>query len=62
LGAGAGDGVPREESAESEGLGWLVSFVIRPDPTRLAPSPPFDTEAAKFAALVERVRARLRAV
>ena len=50
----------REEFAESESLGWLVSFVIRPDPTRLAPSPPFDSESARFAALVERVRSRLR--
>ncbi|MGD9990435.1 primosomal protein [Pseudonocardia sp.] len=60
IGDWAGDEVPREELAESESLGWLVSFVIRPDPTRLAPSPPFDTDAATFAALVERVRARLR--
>jgi len=29
---------------QSESLGWLVSFILRPDPTRLAPSPPFDAE------------------
>lgn len=60
IGDWANDETAREEFAESETLGWLVSFVIRPDPTRLAPSPPFDAEAARFAALVERVRARLR--
>ncbi|GJF06957.1 primosomal protein [Pseudonocardia sp. D17] len=60
IGDWAGDPVPREEFAESESLGWLVSFVIRPDPTRLAPSPPFDSESARFAALVERVRSRPR--
>jgi hypothetical protein len=36
----------------SESLGWLVSFVLRPDPTRLAPSPPFDTEVASWRQLV----------
>jgi hypothetical protein len=33
--------------------------VIKPDPTRLAPSPPFDAEAAKFRELVEGLTARL---
>ena len=30
--------------------GWLVSFIVKPDPTRLAPSPPFDAEARRAAA------------
>jgi hypothetical protein len=34
--------------APSESLGWLVSFVLRPDPTRLAPSAPFDAEVAAW--------------
>ncbi|HKS53172.1 MAG TPA: primosomal protein [Pseudonocardiaceae bacterium] len=38
--------------ASSEPLGWLVSFLLRPDPTRLAPSPPFDAEVAAWRALV----------
>ena len=38
--------------ASSEPLGWLVSFLLRPDPTRLAPSPPFDAEVAAWRLLV----------
>lgn len=45
----------------SESLGWLVSFVLRPDPNRLAPSPPFDTEQSEWRKLVESFEARLRA-
>ena len=50
----------RQALAESQALGWLVSFVIKPDPTRLAPSPPFDAEAARFRELAEAVTARLQ--
>jgi hypothetical protein len=59
VGDWAGDDQPREALAESQALGWLVSFVIKPDPTRLAPSPPFDAEAARFRELVEDLQARL---
>jgi hypothetical protein len=59
VGDWAGDDDAREALAESQPLGWLVSFVIKPDPTRLAPSPPFDAEAAKFRELVEGFTARL---
>jgi hypothetical protein len=38
--------------ASSEPLGWLVSFLLRPDPTRLAPSAPYDAEVAAWRALV----------
>jgi hypothetical protein len=55
----AGDPEPARALAESESLGWLVSFVIRPNPTRLAPSPPFDTEAARWRELVHATEARL---
>jgi len=55
----AGDDEPREALAESQSLGWLVSFVIRPDPTRLAPSPPFDADAAKWRELVDDLEKRL---
>ncbi|WP_020668235.1 hypothetical protein [Amycolatopsis nigrescens] len=44
----------------SESLGWLVSFVLRPDPTRLAPSPPFDAEQGAWRKLVESFENRLR--
>ncbi|MHC1562373.1 primosomal protein [Actinomycetospora sp. C-140] len=50
----------REALAPSESLGWLVSFVVRPDPTRLTPSPPFDREAAAWRALEDRFLGRLR--
>jgi hypothetical protein len=46
--------------APSESLGWLVSFVLRPDPTRLAPSAPFDKEEAAWRGLVDGFEERLR--
>ncbi|MGH3980148.1 MAG: primosomal protein [Pseudonocardiaceae bacterium] len=53
-----GDRVERA-LAGSEPLGWLVSFVLRPDPTRLAPSPPFDAEVSAWRALVADLEDRL---
>ncbi|WP_017976637.1 hypothetical protein [Actinopolyspora halophila] len=44
----------------SERLGWMVSFVLRPDPNRLPPTSPFDDEVAKWRELVEGFEARLR--
>ena len=43
----------------SESLGWLVSFVLRPDPTRLAPSAPFDAEEVAWRKLVASLEDRL---
>ena len=60
VGDWADDDEPREALAESQALGWLVSFVIKPDPTRLAPSPPFDAESARFKELIEDLTARFR--
>jgi hypothetical protein len=60
VGDWADDDEARKALAESQALGWLVSFVTKPDPTRLAPSPPFDPEAARFRELVEDVTARFR--
>src|SRR5690606_17880928 len=60
VGDWAGDDEARSALAESQALGWLVSFVTNPDPTRLAPSPPFDAEAARFRELVEDVTNRFR--
>jgi hypothetical protein len=60
VGDWAGDEEAREALAESQALGWLVSFITKPDPTRLAPSPPFDAESARFAQLVDALTARFR--
>lgn len=60
VGDWAGDDEARRALAESQALGWLVSYITKPDPTRLAPSPPFDAEAARFRELVEDVTNRFR--
>jgi hypothetical protein len=57
----AGDDSVAAALSTSESLGWLVSFVLRPDPNRLAPSPPFDTEQAEWRKLVESFENRLQA-
>lgn len=44
----------------SETLGWLVSFVLRPDPTRLAPSAPYDAEVTAWRDMITRLEDRLR--
>ncbi|NUT99001.1 MAG: primosomal protein [Saccharothrix sp.] len=44
---------------QSESLGWLVSYVLKPDPTRLAPSAPFDKEVAAWRELVAAFEDRL---
>jgi hypothetical protein len=55
----AGSDTADEALASSAPLGWLVSFVLRPDPTRLAPSPPFDAEVQAWRTLVSRLEDRL---
>jgi hypothetical protein len=60
VGEWAGDTEAKEALAESQALGWLVSFVTKPDPTRLAPSPPFDREAARFRELLDELTKRFR--
>ncbi|MEJ8282191.1 primosomal protein [Pseudonocardia spirodelae] len=60
VGEWAGDPEPADALAESASLGWLVSFVVRPDPTRMAPSPPFAREAQTWGELVAGLEARLR--
>lgn len=59
VGEWAGDDGPREALAASQPLGWLVSFIVKPDPTRLAPSPPFDAEAAVLQGLLDGLEDRL---
>ncbi|HEX3591312.1 MAG TPA: primosomal protein [Pseudonocardiaceae bacterium] len=56
----AGDDSVSTALTPSESLGWLVSFVLRPDPTRLAPSAPFDKEEAAWRGLVDAFEERLR--
>ncbi len=41
-------------------LGWYVSYLINPDPARLAPSAPFDAEARAWRALEQQFESRLR--
>ncbi|HEY0637151.1 MAG TPA: primosomal protein [Pseudonocardiaceae bacterium] len=55
----AGDDSVTEALAQSESLGWLVSFVLRPDPTRLAPSAPFDAEVESWKQLTNDFADRL---
>jgi hypothetical protein len=56
----AGSDTAGQMLASSEPLGWLVSFLVRPDPTRLAPSAPFDAEAAAWRSLVGGFEDRLQ--
>jgi len=60
VGDWARDDTARDALADNQPLGWLVSFVVRPDPTRLAPSPPFDDEARTWQGLVDALEMRLR--
>lgn len=55
----AGSDAADRALASSEPLGWLVSFVLRPDPTRLAPSAPFDAEVHAWRTLVTTLENRL---
>jgi hypothetical protein len=55
----AGSDAADKALATSESLGWLVSYLLRPDPTRLAPSPPFDAEVAAWRALARDFEDRL---
>ncbi len=59
VGEWAGDDGPREALAPSQPLGWLVSFIVKPDPTRLAPSPPFDAESTTLRGLLDGLEGRL---
>ncbi|SDJ66779.1 hypothetical protein SAMN04487820_101162 [Actinopolyspora mzabensis] len=56
----AGDESVENALGSSERLGWMLSYVLRPDPNRLPPTPPFDHEVAAWRELVESFEARLR--
>jgi hypothetical protein len=60
VGEWAGDETAAVALRPSQSLGWLTSFVLRPDPTRLAPSPPFEAEAERWNDLVNGLLQRLR--
>ncbi|WP_026424526.1 hypothetical protein [Actinokineospora inagensis] len=55
----AGDDKVAEAFNQSEALGWLVSFILAPDPTRMAPSAPFTAESASWNQLVQDFEDRL---
>jgi hypothetical protein len=55
----AGDESAAKALSQSESLGWLVSFVVQPDPNRLAPSAPFDQEVTAWKKLLSDFEARL---
>ncbi|QFZ23312.1 hypothetical protein [Saccharothrix syringae] len=56
----AGDDQVKVRLNGSERLGWLVNYVLKPDPTRLAPSAPFDDEVTAWRTLVAQFEDRLR--
>ncbi|MDQ3406101.1 MAG: primosomal protein [Actinomycetota bacterium] len=58
----AGDDAVAEALGQSESLGWLVSFILSPDPTRMAPSAPFTEEVATWDKLVASFEDRLNKV
>ncbi len=59
VGEWAGDDGPHEALAPGRPLGWLVSYIVKPDPTRLAPSPPFDAESTALRGLLDGLEERL---
>lgn len=57
---GSADNKVSAALAQSESLGWLVSFVLRPDPTRLAPSAPYSAEVDAWRRLLADFEDQLR--
>jgi len=55
----ADDDVVETTLAKSTPLGWYVSYLLNPDPTRLAPNPPFHAEAQAWRELERAFEARL---
>ncbi|WP_024802380.1 hypothetical protein [Nocardia sp. BMG51109] len=56
----AGDESVEQALAKSVPLGWYVSYLLEPDPTRMAPSPPFAAEAEAWRALEQAFETRLQ--
>src|SRR5262249_37737628 len=55
----AGSDAADKALASAESLGWVGAYLLRPAPTRLEPSPPFDAEVAAWRALVGTFEDRL---
>ncbi|MCA2210394.1 primosomal protein [Nocardia rosealba] len=55
----ADDDSVEQALAASNPLGWYVSYLLNPDPNRLAPNPPFTAEAQQFRELQRTFEARL---
>lgn len=53
------DGDMLSKLSSSSELGCLISAIVRPDPMRLPPEPPFDAEAQTLGDLIEKVAQRL---
>ncbi|MFQ6225842.1 primosomal protein [Nocardia sp. NPDC002869] len=55
----ADDDAVEQALAKSTPLGWYVSYLLHPDPTRMAPNPPFDAEASAWRELERNFESRL---
>ncbi|MEU2256575.1 primosomal protein [Nocardia xishanensis] len=55
----AEDDTVEQALAQSTPLGWYVSYLLNPDPTRMAPNPPFAAEAQSWRELERAFEARL---
>ncbi|MCP2318980.1 hypothetical protein APR12_004343 [Nocardia amikacinitolerans] len=55
----AEDDAVEQALAQSTPLGWYVSYLLNPDPTRMAPNPPFAAEAQSWRELERAFEARL---
>jgi len=56
----ADDDTVEQALAKSTPLGWYVSYLLEPDPSRLAPSPPFTAEAESWRVLEHAFETRLQ--
>lgn len=55
----ADDDTVERALAQSTPLGWYVSYLLNPDPTRMAPNPPFTAEAQAWRELERNLESRL---
>ena len=56
----ADDETIEQALTRSTPLGWYVSYLLEPDPNRMAPSPPFAAEAEQWRALEQAFESRLQ--
>lgn len=55
----AEDDAVEQALAQSTPLGWYISYLLNPDPTRLAPNPPFTSEAQNWRELERNFEERI---